>query len=96
MLTFAIAATWNGTTEVAVKMLKPGTMSKEEFMKEVRIMKAARHARLVRLYAVGVEDPIYILTGLRPHGSLLHYLRDGAGKSLGLRYLVDMMAQVSR
>ncbi|KAL5965278.1 Tyrosine-protein kinase isoform SRK4, partial [Taenia solium] len=85
--------TWNGTTEVAVKMLKPGAMSKEEFLKEARIMKAARHPRLVRLYAVCVEDPIYIITELMPHGSLLYYLRDGPGRHLTLRPLIDMMAQ---
>ncbi|VDN19520.1 unnamed protein product, partial [Dibothriocephalus latus] len=89
----AHVSTWNGTTEVAVKMLKPGTMSTEEFLKEARIMKAARHPRLVRLYAVCIEDPILIITELMPHGSLLHYLRDGAGKNLTLRPLVDMMAQ---
>ncbi|KAL7055952.1 hypothetical protein AAHC03_022874 [Spirometra sp. Aus1] len=88
-------ATWNGTTEVAVKMLKPGTMSTEEFLKEARIMKAARHPRLVRLYAVCIEDPILIITELMPHGSLLHYLRDGPGKNLTLRPLVDMMAQIA-
>ncbi|VDK20371.1 unnamed protein product [Taenia asiatica] len=87
--------TWNGTTEVAVKMLKPGAMSKEEFLKEARIMKAARHPRLVRLYAVCVEDPIYIITELMPHGSLLYYLRDGPGRHLTLRPLIDMMAQIA-
>ncbi len=76
-------------------MLKPGAMSKDEFMKEARIMKAARHPRLVRLYTVCVEDPIYIITELMPHGSLLDYLRDGVGKHLTLRPLIDMMAQVS-
>lgn len=75
-------------------MLKPGAMSTEEFLKEARIMKAARHPRLVRLYAVCVEDPIYIVTELMPHGALLDYLRDGAGKHLTLRPLIDMMAQV--
>ncbi|EUB60001.1 Tyrosine-protein kinase Fyn [Echinococcus granulosus] len=87
------SATWNGTTEVAVKMLKPGAMSTEEFLKEARIMKAARHPRLVRLYAVCVEDPIYIVTELMPHGSLLYFLRDGPGRHLTLRPLIDMMAQ---
>nr|CDS20568.1 tyrosine protein kinase Fyn [Echinococcus granulosus] len=88
-------ATWNGTTEVAVKMLKPGAMSTEEFLKEARIMKAARHPRLVRLYAVCVEDPIYIVTELMPHGSLLYFLRDGPGRHLTLRPLIDMMAQIA-
>ncbi|VDL61227.1 unnamed protein product [Hymenolepis diminuta] len=95
MSEYAFFPTWNGTTEVAVKMLKPGAMSTEEFLKEARIMKAARHPRLVRLYAVCVEDPIYIVTELMPHGSLLHYLRDGSGRHLTLRPLIDMMAQIA-
>ncbi|OON17893.1 SH2 domain protein [Opisthorchis viverrini] len=86
---------WNGTTEVAVKTLKQGTMTRDEFLKEARIMRAARHPKLVRLYAVCTEDPIYIVTELMSNGSLLHYLRDGPGKHLELNSLVDMMAQIA-
>jgi len=43
---------WNGTTEVAVKTLKPGTMSPEAFLAEAKIMKLLRHEKLVNLYAV--------------------------------------------
>ncbi|KAF6773626.1 hypothetical protein AHF37_06866 [Paragonimus kellicotti] len=86
---------WNGTTEVAVKTLKHGTMTKDEFLKEARIMRAARHPKLVRLYAVCTEDPIYIVTELMSNGSLLQYLRDGPGKNLELNSLVDMMAQIA-
>lgn len=95
IVVISLSALWNGTTEVAVKTLKPGTMSTEDFLKEARIMKAARHPRLVRLYAVCIEEPIYIITELMPNGSLLEYLREGDGKHLTLRPLVDMMAQVS-
>ncbi|CAH8531005.1 unnamed protein product [Schistosoma turkestanicum] len=87
--------TWNGTTEVAVKTLKHGTMSKEDFLKEARIMRAAQHPKLVRLYAVCTEDPIYIVTELMCNGSLLQYLRDGPGKNLQINQLVDMMAQIA-
>ncbi|CAL8103640.1 unnamed protein product [Calicophoron daubneyi] len=86
---------WNDSTEVAIKTLKPGTMSREDFLKEARIMKRLHHPRLVRLYAVVTAEPIYIVTELMPLGSLLHYLRDGAGQDLELRPLVDMMAQIA-
>ena len=43
---------WNGTTEVAIKTLKPGTMSPEAFLAEAKIMKMLRHEKLVSLYAV--------------------------------------------
>lgn len=54
--------TWNGTTKVAVKTLKPGTMSPESFLEEAQIMKKLRHDKLVQLYAVVSEEPIYIVT----------------------------------
>ncbi|VDL95607.1 unnamed protein product [Schistocephalus solidus] len=60
---------------LAVKTMRPGTMSKEEFLKEARIMKTLNHPRLVRLYAVVTTEPIFIVTELMSNGSLLHYLR---------------------
>lgn len=57
-----MAGTWNGTTKVAVKTLKPGTMSPESFLEEAQIMKKLRHDKLVQLYAVVSEEPIYIVT----------------------------------
>jgi serine/threonine protein kinase len=57
-----VTGTWNGTTKVAVKTLKPGTMSPESFLEEAQIMKKLRHDKLVQLYAVVSEEPIYIVT----------------------------------
>lgn len=57
-----VSGTWNGTTKVAVKTLKPGTMSPESFLEEAQIMKKLRHDKLVQLYAVVSEEPIYIVT----------------------------------
>lgn len=57
-----VPGTWNGTTKVAVKTLKPGTMSPESFLEEAQIMKKLRHDKLVQLYAVVSEEPIYIVT----------------------------------
>ena len=48
-----------------------------------------------QLYAVCTnEEPIYIVTELMKHGSLLDYLK-GDGKSLKLPELIDMGAQVA-
>ncbi|KAK1879904.1 Tyrosine-protein kinase Fyn [Dissostichus eleginoides] len=85
---------WNGTTKVAVKTLKPGTMSPEAFLEEAQIMKRLRHDKLVQLYAVVSEEPIYIITEFMSQGSLLDFLKDGEGQSLKLPQLVDMAAQV--
>jgi fyn-related kinase len=81
---------------VAVKTLKPGTMTVEDFLKEAAIMKKLRHPKLIQvclfwfcifisieltingqLYAVCTDkEPIYIVTELMKHGSLLDYLHD--------------------
>lgn len=63
-----LAGTWNGTTKVAVKTLKPGTMSPTAFLEEAQIMKLLRHDKLVQLYAVVSEEPIYIVTEFMCHG----------------------------
>ncbi|KAM6899341.1 tyrosine-protein kinase Fgr isoform 3-T3 [Xenentodon cancila] len=86
---------WNGTTKVAVKTLKPGTMSPEAFLEEAQIMKRLRHDKLVQLYAVVSEEPIYIITEFMSQGSLLDFLKDGEGQSLKLPQLVDMAAQIA-
>ena len=86
---------WNSTTSVAVKTLKAGTMSALEFLQEAALMKKLRHQKLIQLYAVCTkEEPIYIVTELMKHGSLLEYLR-GEGRALKLPQLIDMSAQVA-
>lgn len=54
----------------------PGTMDPKDFLAEAQIMKKLRHTKLIQLYAVcTVEEPIYIITELMKHGSLLEYLQ---------------------
>lgn len=87
---------WNNTTSVAVKTLKIGTMSVEDFLSEAQIMKKLRHEKLIQLYAVCTqEEPIYIVTELMKNGSLLDYLQKGAGRHLKLPELIDIGAQVN-
>ena len=86
---------WNGTTEVAVKELKPGIISATEFSQEAALIKQIRHPRVVQVYGVCTqEEPIYIITELMKYGSLLKYLR-GDRRSLKLPQLIDMGAQVA-
>lgn len=70
-----MSGTWNGTTRVAIKTLKPGTMSPEAFLQEAQVMKKLRHEKLVQLYAVVSEEPIYIVT---------EYMGQGRRTSTGL------------
>ena len=85
--------TWNNDTPVAVKELKVGTPS-TDILKEIELLKLS-HPKIIQLYAVCTKvEPIYIITELMKHGSLLDYLR-GDGRSLKLPKLIDMGAQVA-
>lgn len=87
---------WKGSTEVAIKTLKPGTMDPAAFLQEAAIMKKFRHEKLVSLYAVcSKEEPIYIVTEYMAHGSLLEHLRGREGRGLKLPALIDMAAQIA-
>eukprot|EP00063_Salmo_salar_P012345 XP_013987180.1 PREDICTED: proto-oncogene tyrosine-protein kinase Src-like isoform X2 [Salmo salar] len=86
---------WNGTTRVAIKTLKTGTMSPEAFLQEAQVMKKLRHEKLVQLYAVVSEEPIYIVTEYMTQGSLLDFLKGDTGKLLRLPQLVDMASQIA-
>ena len=91
------AGKYLGTREVAIKTLKPETMTPAKFLDEAQIMKSCQHDKLVKLYAVCTkEEPIYIVTELMSNGSLLDYLRNGAGQRLKIPNLIDMAAQVRK
>lgn len=67
---------WNGTTDVAIKMLREDTMERAAFMQEAHIMKKLQHSKLIRLFAVcTVGEPILIVEEIMCNGSLLDYLR---------------------
>lgn len=56
-------ATYNKHTKVAVKTMKPGSMSVEAFLEEANLMKTLQHDKLVKLHAVVTrEEPIFIIT----------------------------------
>lgn len=69
------SAYYNNATKVAVKTLKPGTMTVEAFMDEANVMKTLQHERLVRLYAVVTKtEPIYIITEFMANGEWALFL----------------------
>lgn len=87
---------WNDTTAVAVKTLKPGSMDPADFLQEAQFMKRLRHAKLIQLYAVcTMEEPIFIITELMRHGSLLEYLQQDKGSTLHISDQIEMAAQVA-
>jgi tyrosine-protein kinase Tec len=84
--------------EVAVKMMKEGTMSEDDFIEEAKVMTRLQHVNLVQLYGVcSKHRPIFIITEYMQHGSLLHYLRRNKAALLSdVGALMDIIAQVCR
>lgn len=88
---------WNGTTAVAIKTLKEGSMDPKDFLAEAQVMKELRHNNLIKLYAVCTQqEPILIVTELMRNGCLLDYLQTNQGKSLTIKMLVNMAEQIAR
>ncbi|XP_064247936.1 tyrosine-protein kinase HCK isoform X2 [Passer domesticus] len=89
-------ATYNKHTKVAVKTMKPGSMSVEAFLQEANLMKTLQHDKLVKLHAVVTrEEPIFIITEFMEKGSLLDFLKSNEGNKLPLPKLIDFSAQIA-
>ncbi|KAI2667597.1 Tyrosine-protein kinase Lyn [Labeo rohita] len=58
-------AYYNNSTKVAVKTLKPGTMSVEAFLEEANLMKTLQHDRLIAEGMAYIEKKNYIHRDLR-------------------------------
>ena len=90
---------WNNKMPVAVKTLKPGLVDRSEFLAEADVIRKLKHPNLIQLYAVcSKEEPVYMITELMKHGSLLDFIRHnppGKGRSLTHVDLIDMAAQVA-
>ena len=90
------AGMWNGTTPIAVKRLQPDSRAIKNFLAEAQIMKNLQHEKLIQLYGVCTQgEPIYIVTELMKHYSLLQYLRNDEGRYLKLPELINVGAQVA-
>jgi len=97
---------WRDRFVVAIKTLKfndqekrnskKEVMRKEEFRKELEIMKKLRHEKLVKLWCVcTIGEPVFIVTEYMCNGSLLKYMREGEGMNLNFKEIIDMAAQVA-
>ena len=100
---------YKGHMEVAIKTLKPGTMSPAAFLEEAAIMRKCRHDKLATLFGVCSQgEPLLIVTEFMENGSLLDFLRkhkDNKGNNnslanpnsttLNFPDLLDMAAQIA-
>lgn len=86
---------WQGRHDVAIKMVKEGSMSEDDFIEEAKVMMKLCHENLVQLYGVCTKQrPIYIVTEYLSNGCLLNYLRDSLQNPTGI-LLLEMCKDVS-
>ncbi|XP_053735858.1 tyrosine-protein kinase BTK isoform X1 [Synchiropus splendidus] len=86
----------HGQHDVAIKMIREGSMSEDDFIEEAKIMMKLRHENLVQLYGVCTKQrPLYIVTEFLSNGCLLTYLRDGLKQPLTQVQLLEMCKDVS-
>ncbi|KAM9377078.1 LOW QUALITY PROTEIN: tyrosine-protein kinase BTK [Pholidichthys leucotaenia] len=69
---------WQGQHDVAIKMIKEGSMSEDEFIDEAKTMMKLRHENLVQLYGVCTKQNTFILRSIRSNGCLLTYPQGGS------------------
>ncbi|XP_056294951.1 tyrosine-protein kinase BTK [Pseudoliparis swirei] len=87
---------WQGQHDVAIKMIKEGSMSEDDFIEEAKVMMKLRHKNLVQLYGVCTKQrPIYIVTEFLSNGCLLTYLREGLTQHPTAVQLLEMCKDVS-
>ncbi|KFV17774.1 Tyrosine-protein kinase BTK, partial [Tauraco erythrolophus] len=68
---------WRGQYNVAIKMIREGSMSEDEFIDEAKVMMNLSHEKLVQLYGVCTKQrPIFIITEYMANGCLLNFLRE--------------------
>ncbi|XP_025910458.1 tyrosine-protein kinase BTK [Nothoprocta perdicaria] len=68
---------WRGQYDVAIKMIREGSMSEDEFIDEAKVMMNLSHEKLVQLYGVCTKQrPIFIITEYMANGCLLSFLRE--------------------
>ncbi|XP_037087376.1 tyrosine-protein kinase Btk29A-like [Pollicipes pollicipes] len=89
---------WRGSIDVAVKMMKEGTMSEDDFIEEAKVMTKLQHQNLVQLYGVcSKHRPIFIVTEYMKFGSLHSYLRKNEATLIAsIELLLHMCLQVSK
>uniref|UniRef100_A0A674IIK9 Tyrosine-protein kinase n=1 Tax=Terrapene triunguis TaxID=2587831 RepID=A0A674IIK9_9SAUR len=71
---------WLDQTKVAIKTIREGAMSEEDFIEEAQVMMKLSHPKLVQLYGVCMEQaPICLVFEFMEHGCLSDYLRNQRG-----------------
>nr|XP_033783661.1 tyrosine-protein kinase ITK/TSK isoform X3 [Geotrypetes seraphini] len=71
---------WLDLTKVAVKMIREGAMSEEDFIEEAQVVMKLSHPKLVQLLGVCTQQaPLCLVFEFLEHGCLYDYLRNQRG-----------------
>nr|CAB3226467.1 tyrosine-protein kinase Btk29A [Phallusia mammillata] len=86
---------YRGKKDVALKIMKEGTMEEDHFIEEAEFMTKLHHPNLVELYGVVTKQrPICIVTEYMEGGCLLEYIRKNHYLQTHPDTLLDMCYQV--
>uniref|UniRef100_A0AAY4AK34 Tyrosine-protein kinase n=1 Tax=Denticeps clupeoides TaxID=299321 RepID=A0AAY4AK34_9TELE len=69
---------WRAQHKVAIKAIREGAMSEEDFIEEAKVMMRLCHPKLVQMYGVCLK-PLGIVTEFMDNGCLLSFLRQNSG-----------------
>ncbi|XP_063301417.1 tyrosine-protein kinase ITK/TSK [Pelobates fuscus] len=73
-------AFWQDIQKVAVKMIKEGMMSEEDFVEEAQVLMKLSHPKLVQFLGVCTQQhPLFLVFEFMEHGCLSEYLRRNRG-----------------
>ncbi|XP_063042669.1 tyrosine-protein kinase Tec [Engraulis encrasicolus] len=87
---------WRAQHKVAIKAIREGAMSEDDFIEEAKVMMRLSHPKLVQLYGVCTQQrPIYIVTEFMELGCLLNFLRQRRG-SFGFEDLLSISLDVAQ
>ncbi|KAK3564365.1 hypothetical protein QTP86_017331 [Hemibagrus guttatus] len=85
---------WRGE-KVAVKTIREGAMSEEEFKEEAKVMMKVSHPKLVKLYGMCTQQsPMYLVFEFLENGCLTEFLRSRKG-CVSQETLLGMCVDVS-
>ncbi|XP_056305655.1 tyrosine-protein kinase Tec [Danio aesculapii] len=87
---------WRAQHKVAIKTIREGAMSEDDFIEEAKIMMNLSHRNLVQLYGVCTQQkPIYLVTEFMELGCLLNFLRQRRG-TLAAQDLLGICHDISQ
>ncbi|XP_064018043.1 tyrosine-protein kinase ITK/TSK isoform X1 [Pogoniulus pusillus] len=71
---------WQEKTKVAIKTIREGAMSEEDFIEEAKVLMKLSHPKLVQLYGMCFENtPLCLVFEFMENGCLSDYLRSQRG-----------------